>query len=96
MARVLLRPLAKRDLNEIWDYIAENDFNAADRWVDQLDEKFHLLATQPLMGRAREELLPQLRSFGHGNYVIFYTAFEDGIDVVRVLHSARDIPALFD
>ncbi len=96
LRQVLLRPLAKIDVSEIWDYIAEDSLNAADDWIDRLDEKFQLLATQPLMGRVREELLPHLRSFGHGSYVIFYLPLTNGIDVVRVLHAARDIPALFD
>lgn len=48
-----------------------------------------------MMGRAREELAAHLRSFAFGRYVIFYTSLHDGIDVVRVLHSARDIDAAF-
>ena len=47
------------------------------------------------MGRARDELSANVRSFPFGRYVIFYAAIEDGIDVVRVLHSARDIDAVF-
>jgi toxin ParE1/3/4 len=47
------------------------------------------------MGRARGELAPDLRSFPYGRYVIFYAPIEDGIDVVRVLHSARDVDAAF-
>jgi len=52
-----------------------------------------LLATQPLMGRVRDELLVGLRSFPFGRYVIFYMVVEDGVDVVRVLHSRRDLDA---
>ena len=48
------------------------------------------------MGRARDELAADLRSFPFGRYVIFYEPIEDGIDVVRVLHSARDIDVAFD
>ena len=95
MARVTRRPLAAADILDIWDHIAEDSLDQADRWVDMLDEKFRLLATQPLLGRAREELAPNLRSFPFGRYVIFYTPLHDGIDVVRVLHSARDVDAAF-
>ena len=95
MARVTRRPLAEADIFEIWDYIADDSMEAADRWVDQLDEKFQLIATQPMMGRAREELLPGLRSFPSRRYVIFYIPTGNGIDVVRVLHGARDIDAVF-
>jgi toxin ParE1/3/4 len=51
--------------------------------------------TQPMMGRARDEIEQGLRSFPFGRYVIFYMPSDDGIDVVRVLHSARDIDAVF-
>ena len=95
MPRVVRRPLAAADILDIWDRIAEDSVAAADRWVDKLDEKLHLIATQPLMGRARDELLANLRSFPFGRYVIFYLPLEDGIDVVRLLHSARDIDTFF-
>ncbi len=95
MAHVTRRPLAAADILEIWDYIAEDSIEQADRWVDRLDEKLGLLATQPLMGRARGELAADVRSFPFGRYVIFYTTIAGGIDVVRVLHSARDIDAIF-
>jgi toxin ParE1/3/4 len=93
--RVTRRPLAAADILDIWDYIAEDSLDQADRWVERLDEKLRLLATQPMMGRAREELAADLRSFPFGRYVIFYAPVDDGIDVVRVLHSARDIGAAF-
>ena len=54
-----------------------------------------MLAAQPMMGRAREELAPGVRSFPFGRYVVFYMPMDDGIDVVRVLHGARDIDAVF-
>lgn len=63
----------------------------ADAWVDRLDVKLRVLATQPMLGGAREQLAPGLRSLPFGPYVIFYVPLPDGIDVVRVLHSARDI-----
>ena len=95
MARITRRPLAAADILDVWDHIAEGSLDQADRWVDKLDEKVGILATQPLMGRAREELAADLRSLPFGRYVIFYTPVQDGIDVVRVLHSARDVDAAF-
>ena len=95
MSQVTRRPLAVADILEIWDYIADDNLSAADRWVDRLDEQFRLLSTQPAMGRGREELMPGIRSFPFGRYVIFYSPVVNGIDVVRVLHSARDIGEAF-
>jgi toxin ParE1/3/4 len=88
------RPLAALDILDIWDHISEDNMAAADRWVDEIDAAFSRLATQPMMGRARPELAPDLRSFPFGRYVIYYMPLSGGIDVVRVLHSARDIDGL--
>ena len=96
MARVTRRPQAAADILEIWDFIAEDSFAAADRWVDRLDETLELWATQPMMGRGREELAPGVRSFAFGKYVVFFSPLSDGIDVVRVLHGARDIDQVFE
>jgi len=93
MAQVLRRPLAQNDIDDIWNYIASD--NAADNWLNKLDAQFTLLALQPLMGRARDELAAKIRSFPFGRYVIFYLPLANGIDVVRVLHSARDVSVLF-
>ena len=94
MPLVKRRLLAALDVLDIWDYIAEDDIAAADRWVDQLDTTLASLARQPLMGRARDELAEGLRSLPFRRYVIFYLPIDDGIDVVRVLHGARDIDAV--
>ncbi|MCW5644659.1 MAG: type II toxin-antitoxin system RelE/ParE family toxin [Rhodoferax sp.] len=91
MVTVVRRPLAALDILDVWDHIADDNLAAADRWVDDLDIAFSRLATQPMMGRARPELAPAIRSFPFRRYVIFYLPLPDGIDVVRVLHSARDI-----
>ena len=96
MVRVLRRPQAETDILEIWDYIAEDSMVEADRWVDRLDEKFALWATQPMMGRSRDELTPGVRSLAFGRYVVFYEPLPDGIDVVRVLHGTRDIDTNFE
>lgn len=84
------------DILEMWDYIAEDSMVDADRWVDRLDDKLSLWATQPMMGRDRNELVSDLRSLPLGRYVVFFLPLPDGIDVIRVLHSSRDIDAAFE
>ncbi|MGO8765667.1 MAG: type II toxin-antitoxin system RelE/ParE family toxin [Limisphaerales bacterium] len=56
--------------------------------------RFSKLAVMPLMGRQREELSPRLRSFPVSRYVIFYRPMENGVEIVRALHGARDLPSL--
>ena len=64
--------------------------------MDRLDTQFQLLTTQPMMGRVRYELTAGMRSVPFGRYVIFYALIDDEIDIVRVLHSARDVDSAFD
>ena len=77
-------------------YIADDSVTHADAFIDSIDAKLQALAEQPMMGRAREELAPSLRSLPIGRYVIFYEVVPDGIAVVRVLHGARDIGPQFE
>lgn len=93
MPRVTKRPLAFADLAEIWSFIADDSEVSADRFLALMNSKFELLSTQPAMGRLRDELLPQLRSFPVGRYVVFYVAISDGVELVRILHSSRDTAA---
>lgn len=76
---------AEEDLIEIWIYIAQDNPGATDR----------VLADNPLMGRLRPNIAPELRYFTVGNYLILYRTVRDGIQIVRVIHGARDLPNSF-
>jgi toxin ParE1/3/4 len=95
MAEYLLSSKAKDDLDDIWYYIASGSVVNADRFLDRLYETMKLLADMPMMGKAREDLAPTLRSFVEGNYLIFYIPVDTGIEIVRVVRGSRDIEALF-
>jgi toxin ParE1/3/4 len=88
--------LLQEDLIEIWEYIADDNINRAGAFIDIVDGKLRTLAAQPMMGRARDELMAGLRSFPVGRYILFYELVTDGIALVRILHSARDIPTQFE
>jgi toxin ParE1/3/4 len=94
LSRVIKTVRAEQDLEEIWFYVALDDVVAADALLDDFDNSCRLLATQPKMGRAREELANELRSFPVRRYVVFYRPLVDGIELVRVLHGARDITTI--
>ena len=94
MPQVTKTVRAEQDLDEIWFYIALDNVAAADNLLDDIDSSCQLLAIQPQAGRLRPELAPELRSFPVGRYVVFYRPQDDGIEVVRVLHSARDIESI--
>jgi len=95
MPRVLKRPDAEADLIEIWMSIAQDSIPRADAYLGMFEEHFGLLASQPHMGRKRPELGVGIRSFPIDRYVSYYLPLPDGIDIVRVLHGARDVLRLF-
>lgn len=72
MAQVHRRALAFSDLAEIWSFIADDSVANADRFLALLDDKLNRLATQPLMGRSRDELMPGLRSFLFRRFIVFF------------------------
>ncbi len=86
---------AKVDLQNIWDYVANHDANAADKLVRELVEKFSLLRDFPHIGREQNGLLINLRSFVVKDYLIFYQPLDDGIEILRVMHGAQDIGSIF-
>jgi toxin ParE1/3/4 len=96
VAVILKRPSALFDLTEIWSYVAEDSVANADRLAARIDKAFTLLARRPGLGRARPELYPNLRSFVVRKYVVFYLPLTNGIEVIRILHGARDIETVLD
>src|SRR5437868_2423826 len=97
MARVLFTPLAHKDLQTIWDYLAEEaSEETADGILDFIQEKCEKIAAYPAAGKTRNELMANLRSFAVKSYVVFYIPLSDGIEVLRVLHGARDIESVFE
>jgi toxin ParE1/3/4 len=95
-ANVVVTDHAERDMDEIWDYIAEDGFRRADHIVDQLRASMQLIAQFPKMGRLRPEFGLNLRSYATGEYVVFYLPTNGGITVTRVLHGRRDLRVIFD
>lgn len=94
MSRVLKTAEALADLDEIWFHIAFDNVAAADAFLDKLLEKGEAIGAFPYTGTDRSDLAPDLRSFPVGRYVIFYRALPDGIQIIRVLHGARDVEGL--
>jgi toxin ParE1/3/4 len=94
LAKIERSSQAQRDLVDIWLYIANDSPAAADKFLDQIDTLCKLLSSSPLLGRSREELGRNVRSFPLGDYLIFYRPKRTGIVVVRVLSGYRDLDKL--
>lgn len=58
MSRYVLSIDADLDLDAIWEYIARDNLDAADRWIGKLFDAFEALAQTPGMGHRREDLTP--------------------------------------
>ncbi|MDZ8109051.1 MAG: type II toxin-antitoxin system RelE/ParE family toxin [Nostoc sp. DedQUE12a] len=95
MSHYTFTPLAVSDLDNIYEYIASNDLSILGRLLNRFTELFRKLAAMPGIGRNRPELGEGIKSFPSGNYVIFYRTVEGGIEIMRVLHGARDIEKIF-
>jgi len=96
MARVRIRPGARADLLEIWNHIGENSIASADALSDKLDAAIVMLGRQPKAGRLREELGAAVRSSPCGSYILLYREARRGVEILRVLHAARDIESIFE
>lgn len=96
--RVVIRPRAEDDIVEIFATIALDDLRAAERFEAALRRECELLAAFPYLGRSRGFRAPELQGIrsrplsGFGSWLLFYKVTGDAIEVVRVLHGARDLP----
>ena len=94
-----LSRLANADLEEIVDFIAAENPEAAVHVLEKLHETFALLAREPGVGLLRDDLHRNLRIFTPSrpahNYVVFYYPIPDGIEVADVIHARRDWIGMF-
>ena len=91
MPRIIFSEYVEPELTAIWEFIALDNIDAADRFLESAQATFQELARMPHMGSARK--------FSHerlNNYLIFYEPLPDGISVFHILHGARDIERFFE
>lgn len=93
MSKLRFALLAQQDLQEIFDYIAEDNPVTAERFIQKVEARCRSLVAMPNIGRTRDDLAPGLRSIVEGNYLIFYRGIntENSIYIVRIFHAKRDI-----
>ena len=95
MKKLRMAPRTRADLKEVWRYVSPAGDAVADRHVRAIREQCRMLARFPGIGRTREELAPGLRSFAVPPFVIFFQVLDDAVEIVRVLHGARDFEAIW-
>lgn len=94
MSGYVLSSEALIELDEIWEYIARDDVEAAERFVAKLLDACELLARNPLAGHTRKDLTESSFLFWPvGKYLIIYRILENSIEIVAVSQGTHDIPS---
>ena len=97
MTGYILGAAVEFDLDEIREYIAADNIDAADRWIARLFDAFEALGQTPGMGHRREDLTRYPVLFWPvGAYLIIYRAERRPIEIVAVTQGSRDIPAFLN
>lgn len=101
MAHVIQRRSTRRQLIEAFDYLEERGgIEVARRFLDAASKTFQELAETPHMGPLCGFERPSLRRLrrwrieGFENWLIFYQPKRTGVEIVHVIHGARDIETL--
>lgn len=95
--RITISPKASRDLEEQFDYIAQENLEAAMRFFDSVRQTFSQLAQTPGVGTPCQLSNPRLQGLrqwavkGFKKHLIYYLTDDSSVEIVRLLHSARDI-----
>lgn len=97
MGRYVLTAAARADLSEIAEFIRQDSPDAAKRVVESLREAMARLAGLPEMGHIREDLARvSLRFWPVYSYLIIYRPESRPLQILRILHSARDVRSLLE
>ena len=94
--RIVWAPAAKNDLRDIWRYfVGVASPEVADRLLRDIVWASERVRQRPLAGRARDEVMPGLRSILVHPYVVFYRVKSGTVEVVRVVHQRRNFAVMF-
>ncbi len=97
MMKYVLGTRVESDLDDIWEYIAEDNIDAADRWVAKLFDAFEDLARNPGIGHSRKDLTDfPIIFWPVGAYLVLYRVQKGFIEIVAVTQGARDIPSFLN
>ena len=83
---------AEEDINLIWDFIARDNIDAADRLFQDILQAIKQLMKWPRQGHVRPDISPNMRFWPVGSYLIVYR--EHPFFVIAVVHGARDISSI--
>jgi len=95
--KFVLSPQALDDLDQIWFQLMQDSIDAADKVERELRKTIRLLGERPEIRHRHEDLtdLP-VKFWPVSSYLIVYDAETRPVEIVRVLHGARDVPRLLE
>ncbi len=95
MRTLLIKPQARLDLLEIWNYIAADNLAVANRVGEELDAAILDLAAMPGKGHQREEIKDsRVRVWAVYSYLIAYRFDDETLTIIRVVHGRRNLRKL--
>ncbi len=94
---VVFAPAARQDLVDIWEFVAADDIDAADRLFEQIMPACRRIGSVPAIGHRRPDLTSaEVRFWPVRSYLVVYRHREEEVEVVRILSGYRDVAALLD
>jgi toxin ParE1/3/4 len=91
MPKAIYTPGAKQDLRQITRYIAHDNLPAAMEWLGRTRATCELLAAQPGIGqRVKTKRFTDARRHVVGKYLIYYRPVSDDVEILMVVHGARE------
>ncbi len=94
MSAVTFSPKSRQDLLDIGDHIAKDSRANALAFVGKLQAQCQRIGNAPLGYASRDDLAPGLRMAALGRYVIFFRVIDNVVRIERVIHGARNLPAV--
>jgi toxin ParE1/3/4 len=100
MVEIRKRPQVIRDLIDIATYIANTNLDLSDRFLQAAEETFQQLGQMPEIGKRCQFLHPELQNIRQigvkefRKYLIFYQSSQASVEIIRVIHGARDLESL--
>jgi len=96
LIRFSFAPVVRLELLEIGETIEAESPERAATFVRELEARARNVALHPRIYRSRPDIAPGIRLVAHGNYVILFRLRNDDVEILHIVHGARDLKRLFE
>lgn len=92
MLKIRLSPLAQADLDGIWEFtVTQWNEAQAESYILGLDASMKLVATNPRLGRAIDDIRPGYLKFPSASHILVYRLAPGAIEFIRILYKSSDV-----